>query len=328
MNLPRITVVTPSFNQGHLIEETINSVLDQNYPNLEYIVIDGGSTDTTLEVIKKYEHKIDYWTSEPDGGQSEAINKGLRRATGDIVTWLNSDDLFLPDTLQAIPELFAAHNAALVHGKTILFGDGIKEQIKGAEETDLRVRYLSGMAFPQPSSFFKKSVLTEQGLLDESLHYGMDYDFVARIALNYEIVKVDNILSKYRLHESSKSVALSHRFARDWAKVFSRVLRSFEFTEELIESMRELKLYVAGDDRYRVTKNFSKADIDKAFLHFLKFQIGWHYESLDTQTVKRIAGFIKQRAPEFYNEHGLRDLHLRARFLGKPAISFLRAFSR
>lgn len=328
MNYPRITVITPSFNQGHLIEETINSVLDQNYPDLEYIVIDGGSTDATLEVIKKYEHKIAYWTSEPDGGQSEAINKGLRRATGDIVTWLNSDDLFLPGTLQTIPGLFAGHNAALVHGKTILFGDGIKEQIKAAEETDLHVRYLSGMAFPQPSSFFKRSVLVEQGLLDESLHYGMDYDFVARIALNCEIVKVDGVFSKYRLHESSKSVALSNRFALDWARVFSRVLRSFEFTASLIESMRELKLYVEGDDRYCVTKKFSLADIDKAFLYFLKFQIGWHYESLDTQAVNRIAGFIKQHAPAFYAEHELRNLHLRARFLGKPAISFLRAFSR
>ncbi|MGI8654629.1 MAG: glycosyltransferase family 2 protein [Pyrinomonadaceae bacterium] len=328
MNLPRITVVTPSFNQGHLIEETINSILDQNYPNLEYIVIDGGSTDATLEVIKKYEHKIDYWTSETDGGQSEAINKGLRRATGDIVTWLNSDDLFLPDVLQTVARYFNEYDAALIHGRTVLFGNGTKELIKGAEDDDLEVRYLSGMAFPQPSSFFKKRVLDEQGVLDESLHYGMDYDLMVKIALNYCMLKVDDVFSRYRLHGESKTVAQNIRFAYDWAKVFSKVLRSFDFTADLIEHMRALELYVEGRDYYRVTKRFSPADIRKAFLHFLDFQVIWYYGNLDMKKTVRISMFVKDYEPQFYKLRGLATPHRRSKLLGKSGIKFLRTFTR
>ncbi len=328
MNYPRITVVTPSFNQGHLIEETINSVLDQNYPALEYIVIDGGSSDATLEVIKKYEHKIAYWTSAPDGGQSEAINKGLRRATGDIVTWLNSDDLFLPGTLQRIPGLFAEYDAALIHGKTVLFGDGIKEQIKGADEKDLDVRYLAGMPFPQPSSFFKRSALLEQGFLDESLHYGMDYDLFARIALNYPIRKVEDVFSKYRLHEESKSVAQSVRFTYDWASTFSKVLRSFDFTEDLIESMREASLYVEGEGCYQKRKGFTKAQLRTAFLYFLETQIGYHYESLDVKRAGELAGFVKGFDTGFYKAHGLSKFYWRAKVLKGSSVKFLRNFTR
>ena len=114
---PKISVITPSYNQGIYIEETIQSVLNQNYPNLEYIIIDGGSSDSTVEVIKKYESKIDFWVSEKDKGQADAINRGFAKATGDILCWLNSDDYFFPDTLKYVASQLN------IEKKEILFGE-------------------------------------------------------------------------------------------------------------------------------------------------------------------------------------------------------------
>jgi glycosyltransferase involved in cell wall biosynthesis len=328
MSLPRISVVTPSYNQGQYLEETVQSVLAQDYANLEYIIIDGGSPDDTLRVIKKYEQHLAYWTSEPDGGQSDAINKGLRRATGEIVTWLGSDDLFLPNALHRAAARFGECEAALIHGQTVLFGDRFKEQVKGADEDGLEFRYLAGMPFPQPSSFFLRSVLLEQGYLDETLHYGMDYDLLARVALNYSIRKVPDVFSKYRLHEESKSVAHGIRFTEDWAKTFSRVLRSFDFTGDLIKGLRELGLYVEGTDHFQVAKSFSREDVRRAFLYFLEFQLYYFYENLDPKRARELTAFIKRFDPEFYHARGLGKIHWRARVATPALIKLLRNFTR
>lgn len=328
MSQPRISVVTPSYNQGRFLEETMKSVLEQDYENLEYIVIDGGSQDETVDVIRRYEHAVSYWVSEKDGGQSDAINKGLRRATGEIVTWLNSDDLFLPDALKRVSEHFRSSDAALIHGKTILFGEGLKEQIKGADEDDLAVRYLAGMPFPQPSSFFRRKVLLEQGYLDESLHYGMDYDLITRIALNYEIEKVDDLFSKYRLHAESKSVASNIEFTRDWAKTFSRVLRSFDFTGEMIQNLSDLGLYVDGAGCYNVTKNFSREAIRRAFLYFLEFQLYYFYENLDLKRAHQLTRFIRGADPDFYHRRNLGKIYWRSKSSSATLIRFLRNFTR
>jgi len=324
----RISIITPSYNQGHLIEETIMSVLDQNYPELEYIIIDGGSSDNSVDVIKKYESRLDYFVSEPDKGQSEAINKGLRRATSDIVTWLNSDDVLLPGALHAAAAHFEKTDAALIHGRTILFGDKLIDKIKGADEKDLEVRYLAGMPFPQPSSFFRRTALLEQGYLDESLNYGMDYDLFARIALNYPLQKVNDLFSKYRLHEESKSVAQTIRFLDDWAKTFSRVLRSFDFTSDLINHLRELEIYVEGDDGYRVTKNFTAADLRLSFLYFLEFQIHYHYDELDLTRTKTLIRFVEDFDSSFYRERELKKIYLRSKLPSAGLIKFMRRFTR
>lgn len=328
MSPPRISVVTPSYNQGQYLEETIKSVLAQDYAGLEYIIIDGGSNDGALDVIKKYEQHLAYWVSEPDKGQSDAINKGLHRATGEIVTWLGSDDLFLPGALRRAAEHFAKSDAALVHGQTVLFGEGFKEQVKGADDDDLEFRYLAGMPFPQPSSFFLRRVLLEQGYLDETLHYGMDYDLLARVALNYSISKVADVFSKYRLHEESKSVAQSIRFTTDWAKTFSRVLRSFDFTGEFIKALADLGLYVEGEDRFQVTKTFSREDVRKAFLYFLEFQLFYFYENLDLKRARSLTAFIKRFDPAFYHARGLGKIHWRSRVTNRTLIKLLRNFTR
>ncbi|MCH8331252.1 MAG: glycosyltransferase, partial [Bacteroidetes bacterium] len=170
----RISIITPSYQQAQYLEDAILSVRSQGYPNIEHIVMDGGSDDGSVEILEKHGDQLTYWESEKDEGQTHAINKGLQRATGDIVTWLNSDDVMLPGTLEIVDHYFHENDAALIHGRTILFGD-IKQEIeKGAEADGLNHKYLAYIPYPQPSSFFKRSILDEIGYLDEELHYGMD----------------------------------------------------------------------------------------------------------------------------------------------------------
>ncbi|MBW8050438.1 MAG: glycosyltransferase [Cytophagales bacterium] len=327
---PKISIITPSYNQAQYIEQTIQSVINQNYPNLEYIIIDGGSTDNTLEIIKKYEKHVNYWISEPDTGQSNAINKGLKKAKGDIITWINSDDLLAPNALHMAQQYFMDYPAImLIHGKTILFNDqNDKEILKGAEEEDLKYKYLAYMPFPQPSSFFRKQVVEKLGYLDESLDYGMDFDLLVRITLNYDILKVGNIFSKYRLHNTSKSISENIKFAHDWVRVFSKILRSFDFTEEFINALKILNLYHYCDDGYTVTKKYKKEDMGKAFLYFLKAQINNYYHNLYLDKAKQIALFVKKYNYDFYKSHNFNQINWRAKWLGEGMIKFLRRFTR
>jgi hypothetical protein len=209
-----------------------------------------------------------------------------------------------------------------------LFGEGFKEQLKGADDHDLEFRYLAGMPFPQPSSFFLRRVLLEQGYLDESLHYGMDYDLLARVALNYPIMKVSDVFSKYRLHEESKSIAHGIRFTQDWAKTFSRVLRSFDFTGDFIKSLRDLGLYIEGTDHFQVTKSFSREDLRRSFLYFLEFQLYYFYENLDPKRARELTAFIKRFDAPFFHARGLGTIHWRARVAGPALIKLLRNFTR
>lgn len=206
---PKITIVTPSYNQGEYIEETIRSVLLQSYPNLEYIIMDGGSSDQTVEIIKKYESWISFWVSEPDRGQTHAINKGFQRASGEILAWINSDDFYEPDIFRLVAERFIEAGESF-----LLYGD-CKEV---NEHSDLKRTYSSPFEgleslisqkgfIPQPASFFSKKILDEIGLLDESLDYAMDCDLWIRIANHYPIVHVREVYADFRIHSESKTGA-------------------------------------------------------------------------------------------------------------------------
>ena len=264
MHFPKISIITPSFNQGKYIEQTIRSVIEQHYPNLEYIIIDGGSSDNSVEIIKKYQSKITYWTSEKDTGQSHAINKGLKHATGDIVAWLCSDDLYLPGALHKVASVFHENpNTVMIHGGSILFGNGRKEIIKIADKTDLWLRYFSVIPFPQPSSFFRKKLIDEQGFLREDLHFAMDYELLIRAALHYNITSMDEIVSRYRLHKESKTVAKLESFAQEWISVFSKFIRSVEVETPYAEMLQNCDLYSIGEDKYLHTISFLQNDLKK-----------------------------------------------------------------
>lgn len=327
----KITIITPSYKQGKYIEQTILSILNQQYPDLEYMIFDGGSKDETVEIIKRYEHQLAYWESENDKGQSHAINKGFARATGDIITWINSDDQLTPNTLAKVATYFEENpNIAFLHGKTVLFQEGRgEEKVKGAEDKDLNDKYLAGLPFPQPSAFFRKSMIDELGSLSEKYHYGMDYDLFLRIFLNYDCLKVEDVFSKYLLHQSSKTVSQSAVFAKDYAMIFSKLLRSFSFTSTLIMQMKDLGIYDEGNDSYKISKIFTINDLKIAFCYNLQYQITFYYEAGELNNVYQLTSFLKKNYPDFYHQNPeLAAVHLRAKFLNKQVIGIMRNFLR
>lgn len=208
--LPMISIVTPSYNQAQFLEETILSVLSQDYPSIEYLIIDGDSTDGSVEIIRKYEDRLAYWVSEPDQGQSQAINKGFQRANGEILAWMNSDDVYCPGAMRAAVDFLRLHpDVALVYGRAELIdGDGATLLPIPWEDFDVptcitRQRY----PIPQPAAFFRREAVQRVGLLDERLHYCLDWDYWIRIAMaGLKISKIPQTLARCRLHRDSKTV--------------------------------------------------------------------------------------------------------------------------
>ena len=207
MTDPIVSIVTPSFNQGPFIRATIESVLSQNYPNLEYIVMDGGSTDETASIVKDYASRLT-WISEKDRGQSHAINKGFRMARGDIVSWLNSDDIILPGAVRTAVQAFREHpDAGAVYGEGFcLDRDGtVTGRYRWTEPFNLwKLIYLSDYILQQ-SAYFRRTVLYEVGLLNEDLHYTMDWDLFVRIALQRHIHYIPEYLGCIREYPEAKS---------------------------------------------------------------------------------------------------------------------------
>jgi len=242
--LPKISVITPSYNQGNFLEETICSVLDQNYSNLEYIIIDGGSTDNSVEIIKKYEKYLAYWVSEKDRGQTHAINKGFKKATGDIVGWMNSDDFYYKNTFQYVSSAYVKTNGKF----DVYFGN--KDNVD-ADGNVIRANlyppfningicYTENMNISNQSALWKRYLFQKIGYLDEDIHFAMDFEFFLRMAINgASFYHIDETLGALRMYEDNKSSD------QEWLKVKSNDLKNIRARYGIKKSkLRKIGYYI------------------------------------------------------------------------------------
>ena len=224
----RISVVTPSFNQGQYLEETIESVLSQGIGDLEYIIMDGGSTDKSVEIIKRYEKYLAYWQSEKDSGQAAALNTGFERATGEVFCFLNSDDRFEPGALVRAEEEFKAKpELQLLYGDYTLVYPDKHEVPKPRVSFDFNICLYAYLIIPQPSSFWRAGLHRRIGGMNPVFPYAFDLDFYLRAgdALRDEpdsILHIHKFLSKFRIHATSKSVSESEKFVPEFQPIFDQ----------------------------------------------------------------------------------------------------------
>ena len=221
----KLSIITPSFNQGEYIEETIDSVLSQNIKNLEYIIMDGGSTDNTVEIIKKYERHISHWVSKKDGGQTDAIEKGFQLATGDILGFINSDDSYVKDTFRKVLMYFNEYsNLEFLYGDYAMRYDGNRLVSKPKISYDYDICLNAYLMIPQPSSFWTRNIYDKVGGFNTNFNYCFDYDYFLKIGKalknNKDGIKhVNDIWSLFRVHEDNKSLSGEH------AKKFSAEMK-------------------------------------------------------------------------------------------------------
>jgi glycosyltransferase involved in cell wall biosynthesis len=243
---PKISIVTPTYNQGRFIEECIRSVLLQGYPDLEYIIIDGGSKDKTIDIIKKYEPWLTYWESEPDRGQSHAINKGLEKSTGRLFNWHNSDDVLAPDSLSTMASAIIKYpHAGYVHGYRILIDD--KSVIQPGDEPAEgdKVSFLPEPAVAvsnlksgyQPGCLMDRQLAVEVGMVDENLHYIMDIDILLRIALVRRPIYISFPAVYLRVHPDTKSLEWDSQRAKERIYIANKIFGR----TDLPDSIKRLK---------------------------------------------------------------------------------------
>lgn len=223
MNIPKISILMPSFNQGPYLEAAIRSVLTQNYPNKELILIDGGSTDTSLEIIQRYQTDLAYWVSEPDRGQAHALNKGLERVTGVIIGWLNSDDYYLPGAFARVAKAFLQNpDAVLVHGDRIMIDkDG---HVAGWTALPPFDPATTGFIVCSETAFWRKCRPPRMAF-EENLHFAIDLDFFCRLYQQGHFVKLNDYLGAFRCHLENKSSTIADvgqsETESQWKKIFS-----------------------------------------------------------------------------------------------------------
>jgi glycosyltransferase involved in cell wall biosynthesis len=219
-----VSIVTPSYNQARYLEETMRSVLEQDYPHIEYIVVDGGSTDGSREIIEKYADRLAWWVSEKDRGQTDAINKGFARARGDVLAWLNSDDTYQPGAVREAVEFLQRNpQVGLVYGDANYIDE--HGRVIGrfpAAQTDYRRLRQGYVHIPQQSAFFRADLWRKVGPLDDSFYFAMDYDLWVRLAREAPIVYYPRLWANFRLHSDAKTIAADDRCWPEMLRVHYR----------------------------------------------------------------------------------------------------------
>ena len=301
---PLVSIIVPSYNQGAFIEETIRSILLQDYPNLELIIMDGGSSDQSPEIIKKYEKYISYWQSESDNGQSDAIREGFIIARGSIIAWLNSDDFYQPGAVLNAVYLMKMSNASMIYGDyNIVDSESVQIQLLNAPEYALK-RLAQTNIIPQPSSFFDKEIYSRVGGLDDSLHYVMDYDLWLKMAFDHSsIIHIPFFLSNFRSHGGSKTVYNPRGFLIEQVKIINRIIATntiddhevfFELISQSLWSLmtayhldtlsscdiqipdpENLGEVIAWDLYHYLmdSKSYSKSELEKIFFNYLQMMV-------------------------------------------------------
>jgi glycosyltransferase involved in cell wall biosynthesis len=221
---PLVSILTPSYNQGRFLEETIQSVLAQDYPNLEYLIVDGGSSDSSVEIIRRYADRLAWWVSEPDQGQTDALNKGFDHASGEIFAWLNSDDTYLPGAVSAAVSCLQAHpEAALVYADANLIDEqGSTIGRFPSRQTDLNRLLRGSVHIPQQTAFFLSAAWRQVAPLDPTFQFAMDYDLWVRLAKRAPFVYTPGLWANFRLHGDGKSVAMDERCYPEMIRVYQR----------------------------------------------------------------------------------------------------------
>lgn len=259
---PKISIVTPSYNQAQFFEKTILSVLNQNYPNLEYIIIDGGSTDGSVEIIRKYEKYLAYWISEKDSGQTDAINKGFRIATGEIFAWINSDDTYLPGTFSKVAKAFQQHSEAdLMYGNIhfISEDDRIIGELR-LTKLDITHFVFEGISLAQQAVFFTKDIYNKVGGLNLQYQFCMDFDLFIRITDIGNLWHITEYLANFRIHKDSKTSTNSDTWRIEHDEIIKRYLPQnadkthFIYKKNLCRLRRILYYLMQGDIKYVLRK--------------------------------------------------------------------------
>lgn len=269
MSLPLVTIVTPSYNQAEYLENTIQSVLAQKYPNLEYLVVDGGSTDGSVEIIQKYADQLSWWVSEPDQGQADAINKGLRRARGEVVAWLNSDDLYLPGAIQAaVTALQTTPELAMVFGDALTIdpeGQPLNRLSFGDWDWHDLMRF---RIICQPAVFMRRSALEQAGHLEEDFHFMLDHHLWLRVASKGGMQYIPDLWAAARHHPTAKNVALSSDFAHETYRALQWMESDPLFAAQFAADRRHIlggahrlagRYFLDGGEPGQALKAYSKA---------------------------------------------------------------------